>query len=234
MQYMGGKYRQAKKIVSHIQPYVDKYGKYLEPFAGVASVGSRINADVRIISDVNPEIIALLNAVTYNGYVPPEFVTEEEYDHVRDNLEKYPDYARALFSYGLSVNGSYWAGYAKNRRGDNFARNARNSLMKKGMDLRSSIFCVADYESYQPKNFVIYCDPPYITTGGVYCDVNHYNLWDILKEWAIHNIVFITEFQAPRKGAKLIDTFQRQHITNIGNRSYKKVTGENLYMVVPT
>jgi len=232
MQYSGGKARQSKGIVRVLEKHRDGRG-YLEPFLGVASVLSRM-AGKRIGSDVNHEIISLLVAIR-DGWIPPKVVTREDYERYRDNPEVGEPHLRAFISYGCSSGGRRWGGYAWNRRGDDFVRNARNSLLKMRDSLQGVELVVRDYREWEPRGMLVYCDPPYANMSGLVGEerFNVVEFWDIVRLWAKHNEVFVTERLHPVIGVEIADVQERQIITNTSPESRKKVFSEKLCRVLP-
>jgi 16S rRNA G966 N2-methylase RsmD len=58
----------------------------------------------------------------------------------------------------------------------------------------------ASYEDIEIKpNSFIYCDPPYknVKQFANSTKFNHNEFWDIMREWSKHNMVFISEQEAP-------------------------------------
>ena len=54
------------------------------------------------------------------------------------------------------------------------------------------------YSDYEPKNMLIYCDPPYRETEGYSTgEFNHELFWETMRKWSKNNCVFISEDSAP-------------------------------------
>jgi DNA adenine methylase len=188
----------------------------------------------RIGSDVNHEIVSLLIAIR-DGWVPPDVVTKEDYEKYRDNPDIGESYFRAFLAYGCSSGGRRWGGYAWNRRGDDFVRNARNSLLAIRDSLQGANLIVRDYREYRPTGMLIYCDPPYANMSGLVGEecFNVVEFWDTVRLWANHNEVFVTERLHPVIGVEIVDTQERQIITNTSPESRRKVFDEKLCRVIP-
>jgi len=85
MKYMGSKARHAK----HILPIILKDRKpdqwYVEPFVGGANVIDKVDGK-RIGADINPYVIAMLDALS-KGWVPPQQISKEVYDIHRKEIK---------------------------------------------------------------------------------------------------------------------------------------------------
>jgi len=216
MHYLGGKFRLRNQIAGFIQPYVK--ARYFEPFCGSAWVGEKIEAPIRVFSDVHPQLIALWNAVMLD-WVPPERVSEEEYQlAMRGHGE---DYWRGFIGFGCSYSGKWFGGYARNGRGDNYASQARNSFMKRANGERNyagnarsqllkrksgfggATFLNWDYRevfSLLKPGDVVYCDPPYLGTTSYDGTepFDHGTFWDSCRGATDRGaLVFVSEYQAP-------------------------------------
>ena len=113
-------------------------------------------------------------------------------------------------------------GYAKNTEGRNYALNAKKSLLRKIEKMKDVSFLCADYRSFEPKNQVIYCDPPYTTS---YRDkIDPKTFWDQCRQWSKNNRVFVSEYSAPSDRAFSIHTK-----TDIRNKKDKRT--ENVYVL---
>lgn len=218
MKYMGSKSRIAKHIVPIIQKYVDenaeKFGssKYLEPFCGGCNVIDKIvNAD-RTACDSNSFLIALLRYVREGG-VLPESISRDEYSRVREYYksiirdkkytEIYDEWYVGCVGFLASYNGRFFdggyaqPGYEGTRYRDYYAESKRNLEAQVPL-LNMSFFC-HDYRDLNPINCVVYCDPPYQNTKQYSNSINfnHYEFWDIMREWSKSNVVLISEENAP-------------------------------------
>ena len=197
MQYMGGKSRIAKKLVNFMSLERGENMTWVEPFMGSGKVIEKVKGQ-RIGSDVNKELIALFKMIQ-KGYEPPKEVSEDFYYQVRENQDKYPDHLRGFLSFACSFGGVRWQSYAKNKKNDNYALAAYNSLMKQKSKLKGVKLLSCDYKSLiMPENSLIYCDPPYKNTAGYGFGFDH----DEFYQWCIDKVkeghlVFISEYNAP-------------------------------------
>lgn len=198
MRYLGGKFRLRNQIAGFIQPYVRE--RYFEPFCGSAWVGEKIEAPVRVFSDVHPQLIALWNAVML-GWVPPENVSEEEHREARRGFGE--QYLRGFIGFGCSYSGHWFHGYARDKSGRNYAGNARSQLLKRKSGFSGAAFLDWDYRevfSLLKPGDVVYCDPPYLgmTSYDGTEPFDHGTFWGSCRGAADRGaLIFVSEYQAP-------------------------------------
>lgn len=202
MQYHGGKATIAKDISQILNDEIKNTNAthYLEPFIGGGNVAPLITNEVkRIISDVDEDIIILWKAML-NGWVPPEIITEEEYKRLKSLTGKTP--LKSFAAYGCSFMGKKWGGYARNKKQHNYAKAAKNGLLKKVKGLHGVTVNNLSYDSYTPGvGWVVYCDPPYENTTGYKgtAKFNHELFWKTVQQWADNGaIVYVSEYTAPK------------------------------------
>jgi len=197
MQYLGGKSRIAKEI-SNIINYYSNDKTFVSLFCGACSIESMVVAEHKILNDSHPYLIALLEAVQ-NGYEMPEQITKEQYYDVKANPDR--DMALTGFvGFGCSFGAKWWGGYAANNAGTNYAKQAKNSLLRKMENLKDAEILCDDYRNIKiPNDSVVYCDPPYAGTTGYSNtgDFSHEDFWNYMREISKNNIVFISEIHAP-------------------------------------
>jgi len=115
-----------------------------------------------IAVEAHPGLVSLHRAVA-DGWVPPEHVTEAEYQEIRRGDSTTA--LAAFVGFGCSFGGKWWGGYAKNNRGDNYAQQSSKALRR---DARANVEHVAsDALTWDCAGAeVVYCDPPYTGTTG--------------------------------------------------------------------
>ena len=87
MNYMGGKHRQGPAIAKVIKTLLSPGCYYFEPFCGALGSAHRVAQILpeRVtmhLSDVNEPLINMWKAAL-DGWVPPDVVTNDEYDRVK-------------------------------------------------------------------------------------------------------------------------------------------------------
>lgn len=112
--YAGGKYRLEKHIARPIEEYEEGYDThnlttrkrpYFEPFVGMCGVMRHIGSGrKRVGCDLNLGVIAMWKGLQ-NGWEPPEKVTEDLCNHLRDDVPEVDP------SRGIAAHGASWGGY---------------------------------------------------------------------------------------------------------------------------
>lgn len=202
--YMGGKSRIASKIREHLISHGAT--RYVEPFVGGGAVLTAVAGDFAEITanDAHEDLIDLYRALQA-GWVPPEVVTEEEFNALRSAD---PSPLRTFAGFCCSYGGAWWAGYARNKRGDNYARQGRNSLERSrkrgafGDHVRFTSASVFDLDlPADLTGTVIYADPPYAGTSGY--SVGEFDAeagWDLYRAWAARGAhVYVSEYTGPEE-----------------------------------
>ena len=214
MKYMGSKSRIAKHIVPIIQKYINDNDitTYVEPFVGGANVIDKIQCSVRIGSDKNKYLIALLKRVQ-NDLPLYESVPKELYDKARTafnngNTTEFEDWQIGNIGFIASFNGRWFdggyakTGYEKTKTGlrlRDYYNEAKNNLLKQADNLKGIQFECCDYTEYKLTDCLIYCDPPYQGTKQ-YSNATKFDydlFWDTMRKWSENNIVIISEEHAP-------------------------------------
>ena len=215
MKYMGSKSRIAKHISPIIQKYIDsnRVEKYLEPFVGGANMIDKIKCKSKVGSDLNRFLIALLNRVKDGGELLEE-VPRELYNEVRSHQydNTYEDWFVGNVGFLASYNGRWFdggyaqSGYEKTKTGERYRdyyQESKNNLLKQVENIRDCKFYNMSYIEWDSmnglENLVIYCDPPYQGTKK-YANATKFDydlFWETMRKWSKHNIVLISEQNAP-------------------------------------
>lgn len=195
MQYLGGKYYTRKAIGSYLAS-IRQGRDYIEPFVGAAWILSEIQGGVRIASDQSLDLILLWQGIQ-NGWDPPSDLSKEQYENLR---KESPSALRAFAGFGCSYSGKWFGGYAKpNSKNPNYARNTRNSLLRKKELIKNVTFlhcCFSEYDS-SIEDSLIYCDPPYYNTTGYQFSFDTHKFWEWARLMSRKNKVIVSEYQAP-------------------------------------
>lgn len=197
MQYMGGKSRISKQIAEVLNSAINKDTPFVSLFCGSCAIESKVQADVKILNDKHPYLIAMWKALQ-NGWTPPDVVTKEEYYRVKANMDENPALT-GFVGFGCSFGGKWWGGYAKDKRGDDYCGQAKRGLLKDLSGVVNATFTCLDYHDVEiPDGAVVYCDPPYSNTTGYTVgqfDTNEF--WDYMRQLSKRCDVYISEESAP-------------------------------------
>lgn len=195
MQYQGGKSRIARDLAE----IITGEGTFVSLFCGGCAVESRLTSFSRmILNDEHPYLIALYRGVQA-GYELPAELSKEEYDEIRSHPQTDP-VLTGFAGFGCSFGGKWFGGYARNAKGDNFARIARDWLTRSMRALGEAEFRCGDYRFVSvPPHSTIYADPPYKgTTGYNKRQFRTDYFWDYMRVLARNgHKVFVSEMEAP-------------------------------------
>jgi len=207
IKFVGSKNRISKHVAPILQKCIDdnKVDTYYEPFVGGANMIDKIRCKNRIGNDIHPQLIAMFKALQ-EGWTPPRYVSEDEYNDVKINKEKYPDYYVGYVGFNTTFGAKYFGGYARGFKADkvtprNYVYEAFRNLIKQIPQIKTVTFSCGDYLSneYQDiENAVIYCDPPYaMTTKYSTGEFDSNEFWNWCRKTGKNNYVFISEYSAP-------------------------------------
>ena len=226
MQYLGGKSKIRKQISAFLEGVRKPDQTYFEPFVGGAWVLQEMSGK-RIASDGNKALIAMYKALQ-NGWIPPTFVSEEEYQTVR-RVNNQDDPMTTFCGIGCSFAGKLWRGYARSKSKKCYAQTSHNSLMKQLPKIKDVQFIDGLFHEHRPEGMLIYCDPPYqgATQYGAFTGFDHALFWDTMREWSKSNTVVISEYNAP-EDFKCVAEFSSRMGMTTGNERPKRT--EKLFM----
>lgn len=198
MRYQGGKVYQAKDISYFINLHTER--SYWEPFCGGCAVTEYVKLSKRYASDINGYLIAMWKALQ-RGWEPPERVSVDLYNQIKDNKANYPPELVAFVGFGCSFGGKWLGGYARGRGGRNYTKESRDALMASLPRLQNVQFFAADFMETDPPeaNMVIYCDPPYKGVTSYHKSSFDTELfWERVRELDSQgHVLYISEFSAP-------------------------------------
>jgi DNA adenine methylase len=192
MQYLGGKSKIRKEISEFLES-VRNGRDYLEPFVGGAWVLQEMTG-TRSASDNNAALITMYQYLQ-KGWMPPENVSEELYAQYKQKQDP-ADPLTAFIGIGCSFGGKWFGGYAR-QTGYNFASGGKRALQKQLPLIMNVTFSHKDYREIDPKNKLIYCDPPYANTTGYKDKFDSSVFWETMRLWSKDNTVVISEYCAP-------------------------------------
>lgn len=195
MRYLGGKARLASKIVESIDPEPGLI--WVEPFMGgcnVAAEAARRGCKLKL-SDKHLDLVLMWRAVIFDGWVPPDGVSQEQYNEAR-HLP--PSALRGFIGFGCSFGGKWFGGYARGGAGRNYASNAKNSIMRKAKLMRGCVLEVEQREYFGASlGDLFYCDPPYASTTG-YGGTGPFSSEAFFNHVHGWGRVFVSEYEAPQ------------------------------------
>ena len=194
---MGGKSRISKQIAEVLNSAIDKDTPFVSLFCGSCAIESKVQADVKILNDKHPYLIAMWQALQ-NGWTPPDVVTKEEYYRVKANMDENPALT-GFVGFGCSFGGKWWGGYAKDKRGDDYCGQAKRGLLKDLSGVVNATFTCLDYHDVEILDgAVVYCDPPYVnTTGYTVGQFDTDEFWNYMRQISKRCDVYISEESAP-------------------------------------
>lgn len=214
MRYVGGKFRIRERIAKVILANTNLRNVYCEPFVGSCSVFQELAPlfDRSEAGDNHPDLVAMWNALLFDGWVPPEKVTEEMYADLR---KRSSSAMRGFAGFGCSFGGKWFGGYA--RSGDrNYAINMRRGLLKFRaiMDgVPVSRFECKNYDEWDfEEGSVIYLDPPYANSQGYTTgrfDSNRFWKWASGIQGCD---VFVSEYVAPLEWECIMEVKKTVHL----------------------
>lgn len=198
MQYLGGKSRIARWLHSVIAPYAKGRYTYLEPFLGGGNSFKALShlCPTSCASDNNEDLMLLWKAVS-GGWRPPVQLSKIEYEALRHSP---PSALRTFAGFGCSFGGKWFAGYASNRRGDDYCGASARNVVSLASCLKGAELQSTDYRYWRPETeWLVYCDPPYKGTEPYGKEkFDHRAFWETCREWSERGaLVFISEYAAP-------------------------------------
>lgn len=209
MKYVGSKNRLSKELAPIIQSYItDNTIAYIEPFVGGANMIDKIKHHNKIGSDLHKELIELLKYTRDNYKELPETFSEEEYNRVKANRDKYEPWYVGLVGFCGSFGAKYFGGFGRCYKSDgvtprDIPSEAIRNLQKQAPNLQGIKFEHKSFSDYNPdefKNCFFYLDPPYRKTlsysnGGF--PYKEFDKWAI--ELSKNNTVLISEYEMPEE-----------------------------------
>tara|TARA_B100000073_G_scaffold341657_1_gene343359 strand:- start:246 stop:983 length:738 start_codon:yes stop_codon:yes gene_type:complete len=220
MAYVGGKSKGASHILEILNDPIYNNMDYIEPFVGYAHILRRVlNKKSYRAYDANPLLIALLRGVQNKTLKYPK-ITRKQWVMLK-NKTKEISFRRAIAAFTYSFNGVEWSTYTvKSSCG---ARTNYPAERKRYYDkLRiNDVFMntkirLLDYTKLKPKNKLIYCDPPYADTTGYSPYFNHDQFWKTIRKWSKNNIVFVSEYKAPKDFKCIAKKIKKQSLGGKG------------------
>ncbi len=242
MRYLGGKSKIAKQIAAVVAPK----GLWWEPFCGGLAVSRElVSFGPGLVSDANEALIFLYRAVRA-GWIPPEYVSRDEWEAAKTLPNSNP--MKAFAGVGCSYLGMWFKGYedvdvrtvaSGPQAGRSFtqrrARAAKECLLADIPRLSQCDLEVLSFFDISPVRSeleTIYCDPPYAGTLGydATAPFDHCLFWEQCRRWAELGVrVFVSELSCSVR-AEVV--WEKEHVHRVsGTRSAPKI--EKLFRVLP-
>ena len=230
MRYLGGKSRISTQLSNVVNTTFGERGErvFVSLFCGSCAIESKVNADVKILNDKHPYLIAMWKALQ-DGWIPPEEISKEQYKYIKEHKDE--DMALSGFvGFGCSFGGKWFGGLAANKRGDNYCRRANKSVLKDMGGLQNATFLCLDYKDVEiPQGAIVYADPPYDnTTGYSLGDFDSNEFWGYVRKLSETNIVLVSEEKAPDDFVSIWHKEQKRMIDNVNKNIFTRT--ENLFV----
>mgnify|MGYP001475112959 CR=1 FL=1 len=202
MAYVGGKAKGAAHILKILNDPRYNNMDYIEPFVGYGHILRRVeNKRTYRAYDANPLLIALLKGIQ-NVRVKYPKISRREWMDLKYKTGEI-SFRRAIAAFTYSFNGIEFSSYttiSSCERQENYIKERKGyyDKLRKNTIFMNTKISKKDYKSLKPKNKLIYCDPPYADTTGYSPHFDHIEFWNTIRKWSKNNIVFVSEYKAPR------------------------------------
>ena len=137
------------------------------------------------------------------GWMPPEHISEEEYNYVKANRDKLDDAYVGYVGFHATFSAKYFDGYARGFKNDgitprDLSNEAFRNTMKQLPFLTGVHFSCKSYENVKPHDAVVYCDIPYENTTKYKTGSFDYDaFWSWCRRISTDNFVFVSSYTAP-------------------------------------
>lgn len=199
MQYMGGKARIGRELVTVIAERKQDRTLCVEPFMGGCNVTIHLAQVFESVLAYDARLdMVLMRQALAEGWTPPSHVSEADYANLKNSE---PSALRGFAGQGCSFGGKWFGGYARNAIGYDYAGAGARTVLRESSLLTNVTFAHADFLYNVPlrNDAVLYCDPPYTaTTGYGQGKFDHDRFWQCVRQWVSAGaIAFVSEQVAP-------------------------------------
>lgn len=235
MKYMGSKARFTKEILPIILRDRKLYQWYVEPFAGGMNTICEVSGN-RIANDIHYHLIEMWQELV-SGWIPQK-ITKEEYNEVRNNLNKFPAFWVGWVGFNCSYSGKWFGGFAgetKTKIGTvrDYQAEAISNVLKQVEKMKYVSFCNKPYYELElPPNSLIYCDPPYEGTTKYANSFDHIKFWDWVRKISKDgHSVFVSEYNAPSDFECIWSKEVKSSLSANGKIGGSKISVEKLFTI---
>ena len=121
MRYQGGKSKIAKQLAEMMSNISSKREResncFVSLFCGSCAIEVRLSNNFnRVICNDNHYYLIELYKALQNGYVPPDYITPEEYQRVKENINSEPPEYVGFVGFGSSFGGKWFGGYGRSKK----------------------------------------------------------------------------------------------------------------------
>ncbi len=234
---MGSKARFAKELLPIILSDRLDGQYYVEPFAGGMNLISEVSGN-RIANDVHPYLIAMWKELV-SGWVPPNYISREQWHEIKKNRESYPDYLVGWVGFNCSYSGKWFDAYAGKTKTKNGS--IRDYQLESVKNVKKQIPKLTDIEfsnkSYLeleiPPNSIVYCDPPYSGVRGYKDRIDHDVFWEWVRVLVSKgHTVFVSEYSAPTDFKCVWEKIAKSSISANGVTGGSKESVEKLFTLI--
>lgn len=253
IKWSGSKNSQAEKIISYIPNNINTY---YEPFLGGGSVFLELlenkNIENYILSDINTELIGIYNLIKDNPELLIETYNKHYYKFNKGTIQDRKDYfyeIRSNFNLNRYPEDFYWImrtttnGMPRyNRKGEfnnscHFSRSGMKPAQVEKLLLeynnkfkdKNIKFINCSYSDLEIKsNSIIYCDPPYEQTKGMY--FGGFNNVEFINWLNNSEEKWILSYDGKVNSDKIehiAPKFKRHEYLISGNSSFRRVIGNS-------
>ena len=142
--------------------------------------------------------------------VPKDLYDRAKAAWYKNDISEFEEWQLGCIGFLASFNGKGFQGgfakpgYEKTKNGERYRdyyRESKDNLLKQAQQplYKDIHFKCHDYRDYNPKGYVIYCDPPYAQTTQ-YSNSKSFDydeFWEWCRKQSERNIILISELQAP-------------------------------------
>lgn len=178
--------------------------------------------------DSNASLIQMWKEYQSDNWTPPDKCSREHFKKLKCESKPSPD--KGFLGSVCSWGGIWFVGYRcdYNKTIDFIAEGIRGMQKIKPFIKNVQFVNARSYKLFNPTGMVIYCDPPY--AGNTFKNIhfkkfNQEEFWQIMREWSVANIVFISNSTGP---SDFVQIWSNK--SNVVGTNKNKVYNEYLFL----